>query len=378
MLNLRSSIILRKAIYDLPLIDSYILKESRGPFLFGLSAFTILYVSCGLFFRAASLIIESKASIKVGIYFILNSLPQVIIYTIPMSILLASLLAFGRLSSDCEVIAFKANGISLYRLIIPVMIMSFMLSMITLVFNEFIVPGCSYNARKIAFSTMAVQKIEQLSNNLLIRENSEDGTEKIIYAKKYDLQNGFMEDVVFNEFAGKNPLRVTYADKAVWEDHSWSLLNGKTYGYNPTGEVNSLISFGRTTMSLKKSPRDIADTQKFPEEMTSWEIMDRIKREKAMNLDYHWLEVQYHMKFSSPFICVVFAMIGVPFGLRPHRSSSSMGFGISLLIIFMYYVIMVTFTTLGNLNFVPAFLACWLPNIIFAGAGIYLIKKAAR
>lgn len=376
-LNVKNSIISKKYILNLTLVDRYIVNELTGPFFFGLSAFTLLYVSCGLFFQMAKLITEADASVGVAMKFLINSLPQILIYTLPMSILLASLLAFGRLSSDCEIIAFRAHGISLYRLIIPVLLMAFGLTVLSLLFNEFIVPNSSYEARKIVVDVLARQKLQEMSSNLVIRETSEDGIERIIYAKKYSLKEGIMEDVVVNEYMGKQPVRVTYADKALWEYNSWSLIGGKTYSYDTDGKVNSLISFKRTTMSVKKSPMDISNTQKFPEEMSSREIKERIDRDRKMNLDYHWLEVQYHAKFSAPFACVVFAMIGVPFGLRPHRSSSSVGFGVSLVIIFFYYIMMVTFATIGNFNVLPPFIACWMPNIIFGSVGFYLIKKAA-
>jgi lipopolysaccharide export system permease protein len=376
-LNIRNSVIFKKDILNLTLVDRYIINELTGPFFFGLSAFTLLYVSCGLFFQMAKLITEADASIGVAMKFLLNSLPQILIYTLPMSVLLASLLAFGRLSSDCEIIAFKAHGISLYRLILPVIFMAFGLTVLSLLFNEFIVPNSSYEARKIVFEVLARKTLQEMSSNLVIRETSEDGIERIIYARKYNLKQGVMEDVVVNEYMGRQPVRVTYADKALWEYNTWSLLGGKTYSYDADGKVNSLISFKRTTMSIKKSPMDISNTQKFPEEMSSTELKERIARDKSMNLDYHWLEVQYHAKFAAPFACVVFAMIGVPFGLRPHRSSSSVGFGVSLVIIFFYYIMMVTFATIGNFNVLPPFIACWMPNIIFGIVGCYLIKKAA-
>ena len=375
--NLKNSIIFKKDILNLTLVDRYIVNELTGPFFFGLSAFTLLYVSCGLFFQMAKLITEADASFGVAMKFLFNSLPQILIYTLPMSVLLASLLAFGRLSSDCEIIAFRAHGISLYRLIIPVLFMAFCLTVLSLLFNEFIVPNSSYEARKIVVDVLARQKLQEMSSNLVIRDTSEDGIERIIYAKKYSLKEGIMEDVVVNEYMGRQPVRVTYADKALWEYNWWSLIGGKTYSYDEDGKVNSLISFKRTTMSVKKSPMDISNTQKFPEEMNSREIKERIDRDRKMNLDYHWLEVQYHTKFSAPFACVVFAMIGVPFGLRPHRSSSSVGFGVSLVIIFFYYIMMVTFATIGNFNVLPPFIACWMPNIIFGAVGFYLIKKAA-
>ncbi|MEQ8223071.1 MAG: LptF/LptG family permease [Candidatus Eremiobacterota bacterium] len=377
--NLKNSIIFKKNILNLTLIDRYIVNELTGPFFFGLSAFTLLYVSCGLFFQMAKLITEADASVGVAMKFLLNSLPQILIFTLPMSILLASLLAFGRLSSDCEIIAFRAHGISLYRLIIPVVIMAFALTVVSLLFNEFIVPNSSYEARKIVVDVLARQKLQEMSSNLVIRDTSEDGIERIIYAKKYSLKEGIMEDVTVQEYIGGGslPVRSTFAHKALWEYNSWSLIEGKTYSYDEDGKVNSLISFKRTTMSVNKSPMDISNTQKFPEEMNSREIKERIDRDRKMNLDYHWLEVQYHAKFSAPFACVVFAMIGVPFGLRPHRSSSSVGFGVSLVIIFFYYIMMVTFATIGNFNVLPPFIACWMPNIIFGAVGFYLIKKAA-
>jgi len=376
-LNFRKWFFFKGENLPFTIMDRYIMGELVGPFFFGLAAFTIIYVSCGLFNQVSKLLIKGDASSGTILLFILYSLPQVLVYTCAMSILLGTLLGIGRLSGDCEIIALKAAGVSLYRITYPVLFLALIVTSTSAFLNEFVVPRANFASRKIILETFAREAIPEMQSNLLLREN-EGGTDRIIYAKRYDLKMGVMEAVVVSEFKEDIPLRTTHADKAVWETDAWNLIDGKTYTYDMNGDMDSIISFKKVKKSLTRSPFDIALSEKWPEEMTRGEMLQRIAEIKRCNGDYKWLEVEYNLRYAFPFSCIIFAILAVPFAIRPQRSSTSVGFGISLLVIFAYYTVMMASTTGGNMGKIPPVLAAWLPNILFMVVDFFLIRKASR
>ena len=115
---------------------------------------------------------------------------------------------------------------------------------------------------------------------------------------------------------------------------AWYLIDGKTYSYDEEGNPDSVMTFKKIKRSLTRSPYDIALSEKWPEEMTRDEMKRRIAEIKRFKGDYKWLEVEYNLRYALPFSCIIFAVLAVPFAIRPQRSSTSVGFGISLLIIF--------------------------------------------
>ena len=205
-LDFREWFIFKKARPALSIMDRYIMMELISPFFFGLAAFTIIYVSCGLFNQVSKLLIKGNTSVLSILLFLIYSLPQVLVYTCAMSILLGTLLGIGRLSGDCEIIALKACGISLYRIIYPVLFLSFSVTLMCVLLNEFIVPRANFASRKIVIESLDAEGMPDMQSNLLIREE-EGGVDRIIYAKRYDLKAGAMEAVVVSEFNGDLQLR---------------------------------------------------------------------------------------------------------------------------------------------------------------------------
>ena len=138
------------------ILDRYILKELAGPFIFGIASFSSISIASSVLFRIAQYLTKYGASVTSLTKLFVYSLPEIINFTFPMSMLLASLLAFGRLSASSEITAMKSGGISFWRLSLPVFVVAFCVSIFSVVFAEKVVP-----ASKLAYSRVLYYEIEK-------------------------------------------------------------------------------------------------------------------------------------------------------------------------------------------------------------------------
>ena len=143
------------------ILDKYILKAFIGPFLFGIFAFTSIFVGTGTLFRIAQYITEYGASIWSVTRAFLLALPNIVILTFPMSVLLGSLMTFGRLSGTSEIIVMRAGGQNFLRLATPVYVMAFLISLFSIAFNEYVVPQANHAYQTIIREEIIKQKCDR-------------------------------------------------------------------------------------------------------------------------------------------------------------------------------------------------------------------------
>lgn len=359
------------------ILDKYILKELLGPFVFGICAFSSIFIGTSILFRIAEYITKYHAPMSSAVKLFIYNLPQVIVMTFPMSMLLASLLAFGRLSSSNEIIAMKSGGSSFYRLSRTVFIAAFFVSIFAAFFNEFVVP-----ASNIAYSNVIRYEIQKdysplFQNNIVIPEESGGMLERVTFAHTFDPNNKTMNVITIQEFVENQLVRVESAEKGIWDKDHWVLYNGIIRDLDSGEQVVRAMTYTEHVVPIKKDPATISSEQKKPEEMSIKELKLRIKTLKGESIPTSECEVEMHKKVSIPMASLVFALIGTPLGLQPQRSSSSIGLGISIIIIFIYYTIMSVTLSLGQGGTIPAVWGAWLPNIIGIIAGAFLVRKAS-
>jgi lipopolysaccharide export system permease protein len=152
------------------ILDKYILKELLGPFVFGICAFSSILVGTGTLFRIAQYITKYGASLTSVAKLFVYSLPAIIVVTFPMSMLLAALLAFSRLSSTSEITAMKSGGISFYRLAAPVVVAAFLVSLFAIGFNEFLVPAANSAYSRIIYYEIERNTKPKSQEHVVIKE----------------------------------------------------------------------------------------------------------------------------------------------------------------------------------------------------------------
>ncbi|MCR4783718.1 MAG: LptF/LptG family permease [bacterium] len=373
------------------IIDRYIMMEMIGPFLFGACAFTLLFFSAETLMGVAKMILESQAGIGMVVKYLFNRLPYVLIMTFPMSSLLAALMAYGRLSGDSEIVALKAGGVGFLRIFMPGLLFCLFISLISLAINQYWVPPATKQAYSMVLKLEAPDQIERAlitSPRLL-----SNGDEQLVYAHVLNVREQRMKGVYMHMFRREHRIRELYAQEARWNDklNVWEVLNIEARDFDPnTGEERYAAKGknGWTVMDKGESPASpdqLAKRKLRPEEMTAQELSSYLNSlppiEKTNPDEYrkrNKYKVMYHQKVSLPMTCLVFGAFAIPLGLRPQRTSTSIGFGLSLFFILLYYVLMTIGMMLGENGTAPPWVAAWLPNIVFALVGTGLVLDATR
>jgi lipopolysaccharide export system permease protein len=356
-------------------IDKYILLEMAWPFLFGLSAFTSLLL-VNILFLAVDYLNQGIAFGVVSKWVSYN-IPSILVMTLPMSCLLGSLLTFGRLSGNSEISAMWAGGLSLKRIITPVLIVSLLLSVGTVLFNDMVVSKANLKADLLLKGNPADSLANKTKENFYY-PIYQDGRPKYIWiASTFNGAESTMENVSLFEFVDNGFARVVTAKNAVWIGNVWYFRDGYVYQF---GSVDSYqLQFKEHKVYNNPPPKEMAiEGSSRPEMMNLRELGSYIDVMRKRGSDIRLLLVEYHLKMAIPMACVVFAVIGVPFGLQPHRGGSSVGLGLSIILIFLFYILLIICKSLGQNGILAPILAAWGPNLLFAVVGITLIKKKTK
>lgn len=362
------------------ILDRYMFREVFMTFLFGICAFSAVFIGSGTLFRIAQYITEYGASLASVTKIFFLSLPGVVIWTFPMSMLLGCLLAFGRLSAASEITAMKSCGISFYRISAPALILGFFVSLFAVWFNEYIVPWSNSAYARVLNYEIMKNTVPQSQEHIIIKDIQEGQIVRLIYARLYDATTETMQGVTLQVFDGGRASHVEEAEYAKWDNDKWIMYEGKLYDIpkDSKKDAQHKLSFARQILPIADSPSDILRAQKKPEELTIKELREQIRILQERFVNTKKMETELYQRFTVPFASFIFALVAIPLGLQPQRASSSRGFALSLIIIFIYYVFMTMGGAVAQSGAAPAMLAVWLPNIIGLVAGVFLMRQAAR
>jgi lipopolysaccharide export system permease protein len=306
------------------------------------------------------------------------SLPGVVAMTIPMSCLLAALLGFGNMSSNSELVALKSTGISFGRIVRPLVIAGVLISLGTFAINETVVPLSSRAAANLMRYEIYRQTPPVFRDNVFIRDISNGTLRRILYIKEILPRTGKMSNIFVQEFEGGQVNRIISAPEGEWIDGLWWLNDGQVFEVRDDGKVDMLFRFDRQKLNLDVQPSDIDPDAADPEEMNLGELYLTMRSAGKQGNDVGILRMLFHLRVAVPWASVVLVLVGASVGSRPQRSSSGMGFGLSVVIVFCYYVIMSFCKSLGEADLMPGILAAWTPNAVFLVIGMILIRRANR
>jgi len=372
------------------ILDRYIITEMFWPFVSGVAIFTILFVAGGQLFVVTRMVTEDKTPISTALYYLANTIPSILVFTFPMAVLLAALLAFGRLSGESELVALRAGGVSFIRITIPALFTALLITLLALYLNNEVAPESTYIAQTILFDQLTKSR-DLIKEDLVLKGTEEDGVERVIFSRKLMPRENRMEDVTIQYYDGRMLIRQVRARDVYYKpgEKKWFLKHAYIEDYTKGPEPNYFSEADEVYLPLDKSPMQIAkDRERRPEEMNRAQLRERLKqmREEGFTSGedenklkhYREYEVYYHQKIAIPVTCLVFGLFGVPLGIRPHRASRAIGLGISIVFIFMYYVLMTAGMALGRNGPIPPFWSAWLPNIVFGIAGLVLLYRVAK
>lgn len=355
--------------------DRYIFRSLMGPLLFGVAAFVSILAASRPLLELTNLAFQGVPLFTLAWLFLL-SLPPMVVLTLPMSMLLATLLGFGRLSTDSELVAMYAGGLSLYRAARPVLALAFVIMGLTILLNEAVVPW-SIDAAKSLKTSLEQGAKEQ--RDFLLPQRKNGVLTAMIKASHFDPGSRIMNDVSAVFYEESRPVRVVYARAAKYQDEqNWLLFDAEMYELSPD-HVAPLVRTREQSIRIQQNPAEFADASKKPTELSMKQLNRAIRRatlEGDSNLADEY-RVAWWNRLAVPFASVVFAIIGLPLGLRSHRTSGGLGLGMSIVIIFLYWVVW-NFSSKFGATQLPPFLASWLANLLGLGIGGLLVARAPK
>jgi lipopolysaccharide export system permease protein len=355
------------------IIDRYVLRELVAPFLFGVGAFAAVFIGGSLLFKFARLVAEQGVPLGKALLVFVYWLPGYVVLTFPMAALLAALLAFGRMSGDGETTAIKAAGVSLLRVMVPVMAAGLAVSIFTVAFDETIVPASARAAQELLARTVGAQ------DHVLVSASEGGQISNIIYADYFDRERGLLRNVTYIQYLRGEPVLVIQGKQALYRKGKWEFYDGFLQYFDPYRKSTLIIGKQHPLrFDLGHNPEDIAMRQRDPEQMTWGELGEYLRRLAKEGVPTAELRVAWHHKLSVPFASLIFAIVGAPLGLRSPRTGSALGLGLSIIIIFAYYVIWNYLAIVAEKGTFPPFLAAWTPNILGLIIGAALVRRAAR
>jgi lipopolysaccharide export system permease protein len=357
----------------------YILKEILPIFFIGLMTFTIILLMDKIL-KLIELIVNRGGSLLDVLMLFLFISPSFLIITIPVAVLLGTLLTFGRLSSDSEITAFKASGMSLYQLFFPISVFA----LATFLLTSFLVfYGLPWGNRGFKAT---LYRLVQSKADIEIKERvfNDAFSGLVVYVDRVPLQGNHMEGILIYDQREKGKSNTILAKEGFIINNPESqeiilrLRNGDIHRFEPEAHTFQKITFGTYDLRLELAKTFAAIEKKLKDwEMSIDDIRKKMEETKRTGGNTTPYEIELHKRYAIPFTCFVFALIGVPLGIQPHRSGRSYGFILSIFILIAYYVSLTASEILAARKIIPAFSAGWIPNLLFSGLGIYLLVKTA-
>ena len=376
-------------IPKLSIVDRYLAGELILPFLFGLGIFTSLIVAIGTGFELVRKVTESGLLLQIAMRVLLLRLPGFIVWAFPMSVLLATLMAYSRLSSDSEVVALRSIGISVYRLVLPGIILSLLVTAFTFIVSDLIAPAANYEA-SITLET-ALDRVQPAfkEQNIIYPEYGEveqpDGEKRTVltrlfYAEEYNGEQ--MQNLTILDRSQAGVSQVINAQSAAWNiaENTWDFFNGTIYVIAPDGSYRNIVRFQHQKIALPRTPLEIVKRERDYNEMNFFQAQEylRVLQVSGSEKKIRKLKVRIQEKLAFPFVCLVFGLVGAAIGLKPQTTSRATSFGICVGIIFGYYLLSFITNSLGVWGVLSPITAVWLPNLFGLGAGGFLLRQSSR
>ncbi len=366
----------RSRILLFQILDYYVLTQFLFYFAVMLASFVALVMVYN-FFELLSDILKNKVPlIKVFTYFAFLT-PKLVYDMLPESVLVGVLVTFGVLTKNNEVTAFKACGISVRRLGLPVLLMSALLSVGLFAFDYYYIPEANLkqDALRNEIKGRPVQTYLRPDRKWIIYANGS----RIYYYKFFDTTQNMMVGVNVYEL---NPVtfelrRWISAERAQWQPsmNSWIFQDGWSRDMHGTTE-KVFNSFQATTFrELEEPPTFFVKEVKQDKQMNYLELQNYINDLNSSGFDTVQLRVQLYKKFAVPMFALIMAMISIPFGFVVGNRGAMAGIGVSIAIAITYRGIDRFFEQIGNINHLPPPVAAWAPDILFALAGSYLLLR---
>ena len=363
------------------IIIRYIFKEIALPFIIIIFVLTFVLLM-GRMLQIMDLMVNRGISFFTIAQLIIFLLPDFMLFTIPIALLIATLIAMGRFSADNEITALKTSGVSLIQIYYPVAIASLIAFVFTAIIGYYLVPHSYSASRRLLFT------IAQQNASIGIKEKvfNADFNGILLYAETITPKGDFMEKVLISDSRISEEQSTILAKKAYLIADPTSMTvklrleNGTIHTVSSDFTKYRKIDFNVYDINLDLTTTINPDenNSKTSREMTMTELIENMNMPGLNEEDLRNLKIEMHKKFSIPLSCIFFGLLALPLGIKSHRAIKSRGFAIGLIIATLYYLLRMNGEALVETGHLSPAVGVWTPNLIFAFLGIYLFYMSYR
>jgi len=335
---------------------------------------SLVIVTFGNLLKAVSFLFEGRVERMVILEWFVKRTPEDMQFVFPVAMMLATLLTFSQMSRTQEIVALRGAGVSLMRLMAPVMFFSLLVTLGVFVFLDRIVPPSMTRSQELWDKKIRKNcSVPSFKENILLR----DSANRLVFAGRFNLRTYELEYLKIRDYSpdGTEFKREFSARRGLFKGGKlWELKDLKLLlmqGGNPT-----LVHKSTQTMPIGEGPEDFAQEDRSPQEMSFATLLTQIRKLEERGLSNTLsLKVELYLKTSFPFCIPIFALIGCCMGLTSSRSGGFIGFGVSLVATFFYYIVMSLSSSLGKTGVLAPLLASWIHNIAFGIAALALVLR---
>ena len=364
---------IKEKLNNTKILDRYILKQVIEMFLMGVFVFTTIIFASDTFITLIKQIAKFGIPFKVAFIMILLNLPAVIVMTIPMGVLLATVMTLNRLSLSSEITVMRACGIGLNRIAKPIFIFAIVMALSSFYINEKIVPVMTQQSTKLALWALEQKHVPDGKENFVFKESGDNGVLKRLFyvglSKKKTLYN-----VTVLDNSKEGTIQVLQAREGHTTPQGWEFEKGATYTVANDGQVLNTTLFDT---SVVKFGLDLSKTENknLAKEKNFAQLLKYLSSSDISQADRQIYTIELFDKIALPITTIVFVLLGVPLAITPPRVRYNRGFLFSILIIFAYYVVRALSLSFGEAGSLTPFLAAWLTNLVLTVWGTFKKKK---
>ena len=364
---------LMEKLHNITILDKYILKQVIEMFLMGVCVFTSIIFASDTFITLIKQISLLGIPFKVALIIIILNLPSVIVMTIPMGVLLATVMTLNNLSLKSEITVMRACGVGLNRIAKPIFIFAIVMSLFSFFINECIVPTMTKQSKNLGLWALGQKNIPDGKQNFVFKELNDGGFIKRLFYVGY-CEHKTLHNITVLDNSKEGTLQVLQAREGSTSPEGWVFDKGAIYTVDEEGKVLNTTLFDKSQIRFGLDLTDelndnIAKEMNFPK-LVKYLATNVIPPEQRREII-----IELFDKMALPATTIAFVLIGVPLAITPPRVRYNRGFLFSILIIFIYYLVRALSISFGESGNLHPFWAAWMPNIVLTIWGVILYYK---
>jgi lipopolysaccharide export system permease protein len=363
------------------IINKYIFRELLSPFVISLFFLTFVFLMTRIP-EITNMVMNYNADILSIVFMIVYTLPRFLEFTIPMSVMISVLLIFMRMSGDNEIVALKGAGVSLYKLLPPVLVFCLSGVLLCMWITVF---GVSWGKLSIKKKSIELAR-SSIDAALQERQFNSELKGIMIYVSHVDMKTKSLKDIFIEDRRTKGMVSISLAPEGRLirfdeEDvYTIRLLDGVINQVSMVDKSVNNIQFGEYDINIDLNIMNKGN-KKISKDLDEISITDLIRFIRSGNKNKQHLSeaiMELHEKFSIPFACLSLGILAFPLGVQAASLRQSSGFGLGVSFFLLYYFLLAFGWSAGETGAFPPVLGMWLPNFIMGAIGIFFLVRNAK